>query len=564
VVSAPNAFRRFVPGLIALGAYDRAWLRDDLVAGVSVAAVAVPIAIAYSQLAGVPPVNGLYASILPLVAYAVFGTSRQLIVAPDAATCAIIASVVMPLAGGDPVRHVSLAMTLAVITGVLCIAAGLGRLGFLANFLSRPILAGYLNGIAISIITGQLGKLSGVPLTPAGFFRQISEFGARLGEVHGWTLAVGLVAFAGLRALKHLAPKVPAPLIAVVVAIAASRFFGLAGHGVAVLGSIPAGLPGLTLPHIAVDDLLPLAYGAVGLALISFNSAMVTARGFAVKNRYDIDPNQEFIALGVADIGAGALQGFAVSGADSRTAVNDAVGGKSQVTGLVAAVLLVLTLLFFTGPLASLPIAVLAAILISSAIGLFDVQGLVTLRKTSRREFRLAIVTLLGVITVGVLPGVVVAITIALVQLLANASRPHDAVLGRIAGVDGYYNLRRRPEAEPLPGVVIFRWDAPLVFFNADRFKSRVRSVAAESRMPVRYVVIDAESMPQLDSTGAAALGELHTELAGRRIGLAIAGEHGQLSDMLDRSLLRDQIGAHLCVRTLDDAVAQLAQLSSK
>jgi len=563
-VGAPQAIRRFAPGLTALGSYDRAWLRDDLVAGVSVAAVAVPIAIAYSQLAGVPPVNGLYASILPLVAYAVFGTSRQLIVAPDAATCAIIASVVVPLAGGDVVRHVSLAMTLAVITGIICIAAGLGRLGFLANFLSRPILAGYLNGIAISIITGQLGKLSGVQLTPAGSFRQVAEFGARLGEVHGWTLAVGVAAFAGLRALKHVAPKVPAPLVAVVVAIAASRLFGLAGHGVAVLGAIPAGLPGLTLPHIAPDDLLPLAYGAVGLALISFNSAMVTARGFAVKNRYDIDPNQEFIALGMADIGAGALQGFAVSGADSRTAVNDAVGGKSQATGLVAAVLLVLTLVFFTGPLASLPIAVLAAILISSAIGLFDVPGLVALRRTSKPEFWLAIVTLLGVITVGVLPGVVVAITIALVQLVAKASHPHDAVLGRIAGVDGFHNLRRRPEAEPVPGMVIFRWDAPLVFFNADRFKSRVRSVVAESRGPVRYVVIHAESMPQLDITGAAALGELHAELAGRQIGLAIAGEHGQLSDMLSRSMLRDQIGAHLCVRTLDAAVAQLLQVSSQ
>ena len=232
---------------------------------------------------------------------------------------------------------------------------------------------------------------------------------------------------------------------------------------------------------------------------------MVTARGFAVKNRYDIDPNQEFIALGVADIGAGALQGFAVSGADSRTAVNDAVGGKSQVTGLVAAVLLVLTLLFFTGPLASLPIAVLAAILISSAIGLFDVPGLVALRRTSRPEFRLAILTLLGVITVGVLPGVVVAITIALVQLLAKASHPHDAVLGRIAGADGYHNLLRRPEAEPVPGMVIFRWDAPLVFFNADRFKSRVRSAVAESRGPVRYVVIHAESMPSWTSPAGGA-----------------------------------------------------------
>ena len=525
----------------------------------SVAAVAIPIAIAYSQLAGVPPVNGLYASILPLIAYAVFGTSRQLIVAPDAATCAIIASVVLPLAGGDAARHVSLSITLAFMTGVLCIAAGLGRLGFLADFLSRPILAGYLNGIAISIITGQLGKLTGISLAPGGFFRQIAEFIGRLGDVHGLTLAVGLLVFAGLRALKHLAPRVPAPLVAAIAGIAAAGWFALAERGVAVLGSIPAGFPAPALPHIGPGDWLPLAYGAAGLALISFNSAMVTARGFAVKNHYDIDPNQEFIALGVADIGAGALQGYAVSGADSRTAVNDAVGGKSQLTGVVAAALLVLTLMFLTRPLALLPITVLAAILINSAIGLFDVPGLVALRRTSPQEFRLTLITLLGVITVGVLPGVVVAVGIALVQLLAKASRPHDAVLGRIAGLDGYHNLRR-PEARAVPGLVIFRWDAPLVFFNADRFKLRIRSVVAEAAMPVRCVVIDAESIVQMDSTGAAALADVHAELTGRNILLVVAQEHAQFRDMLDRSQLRQRIGPRFCVATVDAAVAAQAE----
>lgn len=553
--------RRFAPGVALLGAYDRAWLRADLVAGVSVAAVAVPIAIAYAQLAGAPAVNGLYASILPLVAYAVFGTSRQLIIAPDAATCAIVASVVLPLAGGDAARYVSLSMTLAIMTGVACIGAGLGRLGFLANFLSRPILAGYINGIAISIISGQLGKLAGIALKPAGFFRQVAEFLGRLGEVHGPTLAVGLAVFAGLRVLKHVAPKVPAPLVAAIAGIAVSEMFGLGDRGVAVLGAIPAGLPTLTVPHLGLSDLEPLAYGAAGLALISFNSAMVTARGFAVRNHYEIDPNQEFIALGVADIGAGVLKGFAVSGADSRTAVNDAVGGKSQVTGLVAAALLVLTLLFLTGPLASLPIAVLAAILISSAIGLFDVRSLATLRETSPEEFWLAIVTLLGVITVGVLPGVVVAVGIAMVQLLAKASHPHDAVLGRIPGVEGYHNLRRQ-EARPIPGLVIFRWDAALVFFNADRFKARVRAVVAEAVMPVRWVVIDAESIPGLDSTGSATLGELREELQAKGIGLVVSGAHGQMSDMLDRSGLSAQIGARLCVPTIDTAIERINEAS--
>ena len=549
---------RFAPGLAALARYDRAWLRYDLLAGLSVAAVAVPIAIAYSQLAGVPPVYGLYASILPLIAYAVFGTSRQLIMAPDAATCAIVAAVVLPLAGGDSARQISLTMALAMITGVVCIAAGLARLGFLTSFLARPILAGYLNGIAISIISGQLGKLFGFPLEPAGFFRSLAEFLSRLGETHGVTLAVGLSVFVGLRLLKRVAPRFPSPLLAVVAGIAASELFGLGDRGVALLGAIPAGLPGLTVPDIAPRDLEPLAFGALGLALISFNSAMVTARGFAVKNRYEIDPNREFIALGAADIGAGLLQGFAVSGADSRTAVNDAVGGKSQVTGLVAAGLIVSTLLFLTGPLAALPIAVLSAVLVHSAIGLFDLPGLVRLRRVSPPEFRLSIVTLLGVITVGVLPGVVVAVGLAILQLVARASRPPDALLGRVPGAGDYHDLSRHPGAEPVPGLVIFRFDAPLVFFNADHFKARVRTVVGQAASTTRAVVLDLASIPGIDSTGAAALGEVREELAGKGMTLAVAGAHGPLRDMLERTGVAAQIGVDRSFRTVEAAVASL------
>jgi high affinity sulfate transporter 1 len=427
---AARRLERLFPGLAALRSYDPSWFRRDLLAGVSVAAVAVPIAIAYSQLAGVPPANGLYASILPLVAYAFLGSSRQLIMAPDAATCTIVAATVMPLAGGDATRYVSLTMTLALMTGVFCIAAGLARLGFLTNFLARPILTGYLNGIALSIISGQLGRLFGVSLEPAGFFRLLGQFVSKLGQTHLPTVLLGLVIFVLLRVLKRLGPKIPAPLVAVVVAIVAAQAFDLSARGVALLGTIPAGFPPLTMPSVSESDLLPLALGAVGLALISFNSAMVTARSFAVKNRYEIDSNQEFIALGVADIGAGALQGFAVSGADSRTAL----GGKSQVTSLVTAAVLTLVLLFLTVPLSLLPIAALSAILINSALGLFDLQSLVRLRRINPEEFRIAIITLLGVITIGVLPGVVIAVGAALVQLLARAFPPARRIAGTRAG----------------------------------------------------------------------------------------------------------------------------------
>ena len=544
-----------------LTGYQKSWFRYDLLAGVSVAAVALPIAIAYSQLAGVPPVYGLYSSLLPLLAYAFIGSSRQLIVAPDAATCAIVAAVVGPLAGQDPGRYVSLTAALAVIAGVFCIAAGLARLGFLTNFLARPILTGYLNGIAICIITGQLGTLFGFRVVPTGFFRLVWQFVSKLGETHWPTLAVGATTLVLLLLLARVAPRVPGPLVAVALGIAGSAALGLARLGVKVLGHIPAGFPALTIPDVGAADWQPLAAGAIGLALISYNSAMVTAKSFAVKNHYDIDANREFIALGVANIGSGILQGFAVSGADSRTAVNDSMGGKSQVTGLVAAAGLALALLFLTGPLGWLPTAVLSAVLIKAALGLFDLRTLVSLRRASYREFRLCIITLLGVITVGVLPGVVVAVGVAIVQLLMRASHPHDAILGRIPGSNDYHDKENHPEAEAVPGLVIYRFDSSLVFFNADHFKARVRTVIKEARAPVRAFVLDAESMPYLDTTGAAILDQLGGDLAREGITLAIAAAKGPVRGLMDRTGLAGRFGPDRMFRTVPAAVEALRKL---
>ena len=543
-----------------LSGYQKSWFRHDLLAGVSVAAVALPIAIAYSQLAGVPPVYGLYASLLPLVAYFFLGSSRQLIIAPDAATCAIVAAVVAPLAGQDPARYVSLTAGLAMIAGVICIAAGFARLGFLTNFLARPILTGYLNGIAICIISGQLGTLFGFRLAPAGFFRLLWQFFSKLGETHGPTLAVGLVTLALLLLLSRLAPKVPGPLVAVTLGIAGSAALGLAKYGVKILGRIPAGLPAFKIPAISGPDWQPLAVGAVGLALISYNSAMVTARSFAVKNRYDIDPNREFIALGVANIGSGILQGFAVSGADSRTAVNDSMGGKSQVTGLVAAAVLASTLLFLTRPLGLLPMAVLSAVLIKASLSLFDLKALAALRRVSPREFRLCLGTLLGVITVGVLPGVVVAVGVAIVQLLVLASLPHDAVLGRIPGTDDYRDTRTNPGAETFPGLVIFRFGSSLVFFNADRFKARVMSVVREAPAPVRGFLLDAGTMPYLDTTGAAVLDQVRADLEQAGITMAVASAKTPVRAMLDRAGLAGQIAPVRIFPTVAAAVEALGK----
>ncbi len=551
-------FGRFLPGLATLRHYDRRWLPADLIAGVSVAAVAVPIAIAYAQLAGVPPAHGLYASILPLLAYATFGSSRQLIVAPDAATCAIVAATVIPLAGQDIERYVSLTAALAIATGIVCIAAGLARLGFLTNFLSRPILTGYLNGIAISIIVGQLGRLFGFQLDSGGFFAVTADFLSKLRQTHWPTLAVGLGVFALLRLLKRAGPRVPAPLIGIGSGIVLAVVLSLDQRGVTLLGTIPAGLPPLSLPDIHAADVAPLVLGALGLALISYNSAMVTARGFALKNRYHIDSNQEFIALGVADIGAGLLQGFAISGADSRTAVNDSVGGKSQVTGIVAAALLVLVLLFFTEPLAFLPVTVLAAVLINSALGLFDVQNLLWLRRVSPQEFRLSIVTLLGVITVGVLPGVVVAVGLALVQILVRASHPPDAELGVLAGTDGYHNISGHPQAVTIPGVVIYRFHASVLFFNADYFQARVRTIVDAARPKPRWVVIDAGTIAYIDVTGAAALQEVIEHLTREGIDVALAEVREPVRAILERTGLIRQIGIRRIFSTIEAAVAEI------
>jgi len=525
-----------------------------------VAAVAVPIAIAYAQLAGVPPVYGLYASLLPLVAYALLGSSPQLIMAPDGATCALVAAVVAPLAGKDPAHYVALTSALAIIGGIFCVAAGLGGLGFLTNFLARPILTGYLNGIAIWIISGQIGTLFGLHLEPAGFFRLIWRFLGKVGETHLPTLAVGLATLAVLLLLARFLPKVPGPLAVMVAGIICSAAFGLAGHGVKMLGAIPAGLPVPAIPSLSAGDWQSLVAGAAGLALISYASAMVTARGFAAKNHYKIDSNREFIALGVADIGAGLLQGFPISGADSRTAMNDSVGGKTQVTGLVTALMLALTLLFLTGPLSGLPMPVLAAVLIKAAIGLFDIKGLTTLRRVSHKEFAVCMITLLGVITVGVLQGVLVAVAVAIIMLLAKSSRPNDAVLGRIPGTDTYLDSAAHPEVELFPGLVIYRFDAGLLFYNADHFKARAWAAIRNAATPVRDLVVDAETMPLLDTTGVAALDELRSEIERQGIGMTIAAAKNDVRNMLHLSGFIARVGPERMFVAIEPAVQALCR----
>lgn len=553
----------WLPGIHLLRTYDTKNLSSDVVAGLSVAAVAIPIGIAYAQLAGAPPAVGIYSCFLAPVAYALFGSSRQLIVNPDAAACAIVAATTAPLAAGDAVRYADLSILLTLFTGVVCIAAGIARFGFIANFLSRPILVGYLNGIAISIIVGQLGKLIGIDVASGGVFRTIGNLAKQIAAIHWTTAIVGLALLVLLLLLKRFMPKVPGPLVAAVVSILVVYLFSLNASGVRIIGAIPSGLPSPHIPSVVVADLGPLALGAVTIMLVSFCSMMTTARGFATKNGYRIDPNRDLMALGVCDLASGFTRGFVVSGADSRTAVADSAGGKTQMTSVVTSIAIAAVLLFLTAPLAYLPSAALAAILISSSIGLFDFHSLRRYYRVSKPEFRHSMVAMLGVMTIGVLGGVVVAVGLAILKLLMIGSKPHDAVLGQAPGADGFVNLETNPTAKPISGVVIYRFDASLLFFNADYFASRVRQVIHDAGAKPSVFVLDAESISLLDITGAEVLETLRAELDHEGIQLRVARAKGLFRKMLERSGVAATIGRERLFPSIKAAIDSSTQKDS-
>jgi high affinity sulfate transporter 1 len=554
VTEVPSArLRRIAPGLAMLRGYRSEWLRFDLAAGLSVAAVALPTAIAYAQLAGFAPVVGIYAAILPLVAYAVFGTSRQLIVNPDAAVCAMVAAIVAPLAAGNADLYVTLAIALAAFSGVACIAAGLFRLGFLADFLGKPVLVGFLNGIAISIFLGQIGKLFGFTIESGRIIPRLIEFVSKLPGTHLLTLMVGLTTLVILRGVRRFFPGLPAPLIALVAAVGLVKGFRLDLQGVMTIGPVPAGLPSLHWTRVPPEMLTDLLPAAVGLALVSFTSGMVTARSFAARHNYDIDTDQELIALGTCNLAAALSQGFAVTGADSRTAVNDATGGKSQVTGLVAAVTMSIVLLFFTGPLEYLPACALGAVLISASLGLFDWKAMVRLRRIREGEFAVCVAAMLGVVTLGALQGILVAVALSLLVLVIRSSRPADAVLGRIAGLPGFYNMADHEGATAVPGVVLYRFDASVIFYNAAHFKRRVLEVAATPG--TKWLVVDGSAIVHLDSTGADTIAALADELSAAGKRFVIAGAHARVHGMLERSGALAQVGAGSLFPSIASAV---------
>jgi len=544
---------RFAPGLSQLLQYRRAWLRDDLAAGISVAAVAVPTAIAYAQLIGFDPIVGLYTAILPLVAYALFGTSRQLIVNPDAATCAVFAASVLPLAAGDHQALRSLSVALAVLTGLVCIAAGLFRLGFVADFLGKPILVGYLNGVAISIFLGQMGKVFGFSMHSRGVTPRLIELVEKLPLTHLPTLSVGLTTLAFILAGKHWWPHAPVPLLAMLLAGASVYGLDLEAGGVSVVGLLPSGLPGLTFPEFDSGLLQPLLGGALGVALVSFSSGMVTARSFAARNHYEVDVDQEFIALGACQIASGVSQGFAVAGADSRTAVNDAMGGKTQMVGVIAAVTMVAVLLFLTEPLRYLPVAALGAVLIVAAIGLFDVGALQTMWRVNWAECALSLLTTVGVIWLDLLHGILMAVVAALLLLIKRTSRPADAILGRVPGMKGWHAQAYHEDAVTHPGLLVYRFGSSIVFFNAGYFKHRVMELVG-AHPDVRWLIVDGSTINLVDVTGAEMLESLTKELAARSIRFGLANTRREVRTILDRAGVLGLIGPEFVFQTLNSA----------
>lgn len=526
---------RWFPGLHSLLHYRSAWLRPDILAGLSVAAVQIPTAIAYAQVIGFPAQVGLYACILPMLIYALLGSSRQLMVGPDAATAAMVAAAITPLAAGDPQRLLQLSMIVAVMVGLLSIAGGLARAGFVASFLSRPTLVGYLNGIGLSLIAGQLGKLLGYHTETSGFLVGLLALLRNLGATQLPTLGLGLATLLLMILLPRRYPKVPGALVGVLFASLASALFGLDRFGIALLGAVPQGLPELAWPQTSITEMGNLFRDALGITIVSFCSAMLTARSFAARHGYSVDANHEMMVLGVANIGAGVSQGFVISGADSRTAVNDMVGGQSQMVGVVAALVIGLALVLFSGPLGWIPVPALGAVLLLAGWGLIDFAALKGFWRLSRFEFGLCLLTTAGVLSVGVLPGIFVAITIALLRLLYLTYRPSDAVLGWVHGIDGQVELSRYPHAHTLPGLVIYRFDAPLLFFNADYFKQRLLQVVAAAKAP-RAVLLNAEGLLNLDVTGMSTLHEVQETLAAQDIHLSLARVPEQTLGMLRRS----------------------------
>jgi high affinity sulfate transporter 1 len=548
---------RWVPGLRMIRQYPKAWLPNDLVAGLVLTAFLVPVGMGYAQAAGLPPITGLYATIVPLLVYAVLGPSRVMVLGPDSSLAAVIAGIILPLGGRDPTRAVALAGMLAILTGLMILLAGVARLGFVTELLSRPVQLGYLYGIAITIMVGQLPKLFGFSVDGTGLLSQAWGFvqGLARGETNRAALAVGLAGIVVIFGLRRLWSRFPGVIVAVGLGIAAVAVFDLAGRGVQVIGVLPQGLPSFAFPDVRLADLPLLFGGALGIALVAVADTTVLSQSLATRRREVVDPNQELVALGAANLAVGLFHGFPISSSASRTPVAVSAGARSQLTPLVGATAIVLLLLVAPAALQNLPQPILAAVVITAAIGLIDARAVRRLYRVRRPEFVLWLAAFLGVALLGVLVGILVAIVLSLADFVRRAWRPYDAVLGREDELKGYHDLERHPNARLVPGLLLYRFDAPLFFANADYFRRRISDLVATTTPPIRWVVVAAEPITDVDTTAADALFDLLGELQHQEVVLAFAEMKGPVKDRLRRYGLYTQVGAERFFPTVGTAV---------
>ncbi len=557
-----KSWMRWLPGFAVLRRYEAAWLPHDIFAGLVLATMLIPVGIAYAEASGLPGIYGLYATIVPLLAYALFGPSRILVLGPDSALAAVILGVVLPLSGGDGLRSAVLASMVAIVSGAVCTVAGLLRLGFVTELLSKPIRYGYINGIALTVLVSQLPKLFGFSIESKGPLRILRAIAGAIlqGKTNWAAFAVGIGTLAVILLLQKN-KRVPGILIAVVGATVVVGTLDLGGrYGVEILGPLPQGLPGFVIPWITYGDILPVLIGGCAVALVAFADTSVLSRAYAARIGSPVDPNQEMVGLGAANLATGFFQGFPISSSGSRTPVAEAAGARTQLTNVVGALAIAFLLLVAPNLMAHLPNAALAAVVIAAAIGLIEIADLKRIYRIQQWEFWLSIVCFIGVAVLGVIPGIGLAIVIAVIEFLWDGWRPHSAVLGRAYGVKGYHDITRYPQARRVPGLVLFRWDAPLFFANAELFKERVLDAAMQSPTPVSWLVVAAEPVTSVDVTAADMIAELNAALHGRGIKLCFAELKDPVKDKLKRFGLLAQFGENCFFPTLGAAVSRFLE----
>ena len=552
-----DGVEHWMPGVRVARTYQRSWLSSDVVAGVVLAAILVPQGMAYAELAGLPPVTGLYTTVACLVGYAVFGPSRVLVLGPDSSISPLILAAITPLiVGSDPASAIALAGMLAVIVGLIEIGLGLGKLGFVADLLSSEVQVGYMNGLAITIIVGQLPKLFGFSTDADSFIEEVQAFVQGIDQTDVTTLVVGVTVLAVLLVLPRFTKTVPAVLVAVVGATVVSAVLGLADQGVRTVGALPQGVPRPAFPWTSASDIGPLLVAAVGITLVSLTDTIATATAFAARRGDEVEPNQEMIGMGAANITAGLFQGFAVSTSSSRTAVAEQSGAKSQVTGLVGAGLVVVLLLFLNSLLADLPQTALAAVVIAAALSLMDLGVLRRYLRVRRSAFALSLVATAGVVLFGVLQGIVVAIVLAILLFFRRNWWPHGAVLGQTDGLDGWHSVDAHDDARQLAGIVVYRWEAPLFFANAGTFRQQIRHLVREQHPT--WVVLQCEAITDIDVTAADMLRQLDDELNAGGVHLAFAEMRTRLQDLTLRYGLLETLDRDHFYPTLASALEEI------